>query len=149
MVGTFVSTIFLPLHIEGNGVMLYRLIAQQELEGVVAKKRDSKYFLDKRTKDWIKFKRLYDDDFVICGYIHKTDGTSILLGEYSSSGKLVFMGNVSSGLSRANYATILQHEKSSCLFDTVPRGNEKAVWIKPDLVCSDTSFYDKVKQLET
>lgn len=75
-------------------------------------------------------------DFIICGYIHKTDGTSILLGQYSSNGNLVYMGNVSSGLSRDSYATITQHEKSSCPFITVPKENEKAIWIKPDMVCS-------------
>jgi ATP-dependent DNA ligase len=46
------------------------------LKGIVAKRKDSKYYLDKRTKDWIKIKNLQDDDFVVCGYILK--GGSII-----------------------------------------------------------------------
>lgn len=34
---------------------------EQDLEGIVAKRKDSKYFFDKRTKDWIKIKNLQDD----------------------------------------------------------------------------------------
>ncbi|MBP1551320.1 MAG: hypothetical protein J6C04_03485, partial [Oscillospiraceae bacterium] len=44
------------------------MTVQQELEGVVAKRKGSLYFLGKRSKDWVKFKRMADKDFVICGY---------------------------------------------------------------------------------
>ena len=47
------------------------LAKAQELEGVVAKRRDSRYYFDKRTKDWIKIKYLKDEDFVVCGYLRK------------------------------------------------------------------------------
>ena len=51
-----------------------RKLKAKKLEGVIAKKKDSKYYFDKRTKDWIKFKFLADEDFVICGYIIKEKG---------------------------------------------------------------------------
>lgn len=121
-------------YVEEQGIAFFELAAQNELEGVVAKRKDSKYFFDKRTKDWIKFKRLLDDDFVVCGFIKKADGTSIVLGQYSNN-QLVYKGHVSAGISKTNQTVITQHERSRCPFITSPKGNESAVWVKPGLVC--------------
>jgi ATP-dependent DNA ligase len=38
------------------GVKFYKLTVEQGLEGIVAKQKDSKYFFDKRTKEWLKIK---------------------------------------------------------------------------------------------
>lgn len=38
--------------------MFYNLAEEQDLEGIVAKKANSKYFPGKRTRDWIKIKNL-------------------------------------------------------------------------------------------
>ncbi|WP_343216291.1 RNA ligase family protein [Clostridium frigoris] len=71
-------------YIAQQGIKFYQLARQNNLEGIVAKRKDSKYYLDKKTKDWIKIKYLLDDDFVVCGYIFKEHGViSILLGQYS------------------------------------------------------------------
>ena len=68
--------------IDENGVSLYNLAAKQDLEGVVAKQKESHYYMGKRTKDWIKFKNLQDDDFVVLGYIEKDKSVvSIILGQ--------------------------------------------------------------------
>jgi ATP-dependent DNA ligase len=56
-------------YIPEKGIELFEVAKSQSLEGVVAKKKSSKYYFDKRTKDWIKFKFLADQDFVVCGYI--------------------------------------------------------------------------------
>ena len=48
--------------VHDKGIALFGLVKQLELEGVVAKRRKSQYFFGKRTKDWIKFKLLEDDD---------------------------------------------------------------------------------------
>ncbi len=61
----------LSRHIESNGVDFFNLAKRQGLEGIVAKRRDSKYYFGKRTKDWVKMKALLDDDFVVCGYFFK------------------------------------------------------------------------------
>lgn len=57
---------------DGIGTKLYEQTKQLDLEGIVAKRKDSRYYFDKRTKDWIKIKYLKDDDFIICGYIYKS-----------------------------------------------------------------------------
>lgn len=42
------------LSIKGNGKKLYELVKQQDLEGIVLKKKDSKYEIGKRSKNWLK-----------------------------------------------------------------------------------------------
>jgi len=124
-------------YIEEHGVEFYKLAEQNRLEGIVAKKKDSKYYLGKRTKDWIKIKYLQDDDFVICGYIHKEQGViSIVLGQYDN-GLLIYKGHVTLGLSNADFQTINSMPKiSKPDFIEIPSGNNNAVWIEPELVCT-------------
>jgi bifunctional non-homologous end joining protein LigD len=123
--------------IEKKGIEFYRLAEQNQLEGIVAKRKDSLYFMGKRTKDWIKIKNLQDDDFVICGYIKKDKGlTSIILGQYNKQ-NLVYKGHVTMGVSASDFMKICQVPQiQKPLFNTIPPGNEKAVWLQPLLVCT-------------
>ena len=58
-----------------DGIGLFRAADKKELEGVVAKRAASLYYPGRRTKDWIKFKRMADEEFVVCGYIRKNSRT--------------------------------------------------------------------------
>lgn len=123
--------------IENTGIELFNIVKSKELEGVVAKRKGSKYFFEKRSTDWIKFKYLVDDDFVLCGYIQKDNNmTSFILGKYDSSNNLKYHGYVTLGasirtLNQYNY-TIIKHHPFNC---DLPQGNDNAVWIEPNLVC--------------
>ena len=122
--------------IEGQGKALYALTEQQGLEGIVAKRKGSLYYPGKRTKDWIKIKNLQDEDFVVCGYIRKSQGmTSLVLGQYRG-GELVYKGHVTLGVSGSNYKRVTQAPRLSAPPFPVPAGNENATWIVPDLVCT-------------
>ena len=114
-----------------KGTALFAMTVQQELEGVVAKRKDSLYFPGKRSKDWVKFKRMADKDFVICGY-ELGDVMSLILGEYQG-GMLVYAGMVTLGV-RREIAKILRI--GSCPFRIVPKGHEDAVWCEPERVCT-------------
>ena len=123
--------------IENTGIELFNIVKSKELEGVVAKRKGSKYFFEKRSTDWIKFKYLVDDDFVLCGYIQKDNNmTSFILGKYDSGNNLKYYGHVTLGasirtLDQYNY-TIIKHHPFNC---NLPKGNDNAVWIEPNLVC--------------
>ncbi len=117
--------------ISEKGTALFAMTVQQELEGVVAKRKGSLYFPGKRSKDWVKFKRMADKDFIICGY-EVSDMTSLILGEYQA-GELVFAGTVTLGVRREIVRNL---ERRSCPFWMVPKGHEEAVWCKPDRVCT-------------
>ncbi|MGN0347631.1 MAG: DNA ligase [Lachnospiraceae bacterium] len=139
----------------GKGKQLFTLTVEKELEGVVAKRASSLYYPGKRTKDWIKFKRMADRDFVICGFIsgNASGGmVTLLLGEYRE-GKLSYAGNVSLGVRKE----VLRHlQKGPCPFqngktDNVnPENkiknslktdknndikNRGIVWCKPNKIC--------------
>ena len=122
--------------IEKNGIQFYALAEQQQLEGIVAKRKDSKYYFDKRTKDWIKIKYLQDNDFVVLGYVPKENSmNSIILGQYSN-GRLVYKGHVTLGGGGEPFKRIKALDKTDCPFSEIPKGNENAVWVNPELVCT-------------
>lgn len=120
--------------ISEKGIELYEVAKSRELEGVIAKKSNSRYYLDKRTKEWIKFKYLADQDYIVCGYIIKEKGiTSIILGQYEGE-QIIYKGHVTFGV---KYGDLKKQETiSSPPFATVPPGNENAIWLKPTLVCT-------------
>ena len=123
-------------YIERNGTAFFALTEQQELEGIVAKRKDSRYYLDRRTKDWIKIKHMENDDFVVLGYMPKENSmNAIILGQYRE-GELVYKGHVSLGVGSEAFRMIRSRERRNCPFKTIPNGNDNAVWIEPDLVCT-------------
>ncbi len=124
-------------YIEKSGVDFFNLTKEQGLEGIVAKRKDSKYFFGKRTHDWIKMKALLDDDFVICGYYQKADNvTSIILGQYTGN-DLSYQSHVVLGVSNEDFKKIQSASKvdKAEYYSTFP-DYENAVWIEPDLVCT-------------
>lgn len=121
-------------YVQEKGIELFTLAKNQQLEGVVAKKINSKYYFDKRTKDWIKFKFLADKDFVVCGYIIKEKGvTSIILGQFDNE-ELIYKGHVTFGV---KYGDLKKYESIDATpFSLLPPGNENAIWLKHALVCT-------------
>jgi bifunctional non-homologous end joining protein LigD/DNA ligase-1 len=124
-------------YLEREGIAFYQLAVQQELEGIVAKRKDSRYFFGKRTKDWIKIKNLLDEDFVVCGYIQKENNViSVVLGQYRDN-KLIFKGHVTLGVSTADFRLMASQKHIDFPpFQETPPGNENAVWLEPKLVCT-------------
>jgi DNA ligase D-like protein (predicted ligase) len=120
-------------YIENNGVELYHLAEQQKLEGVVAKKKDSKYYFDKRSKDWLKFKRLVDEDFVVCGYVqNESKSYSLILGQYKGD-TLVYKGSVTFGV-KLDFLEKCKRIESSP-FTLTPTGYDEVIWLEPSMVC--------------
>ncbi len=73
---------------ENKGYELFDFALKNNLEGVVAKRKDSIYTPGKRTKDWIKIKCLQDDDFIIIGFKEgnaDSNLSSIILGQYNNN----------------------------------------------------------------
>ncbi len=129
------GSISVSRYVENDGIALFNLVKEQELEGIVAKRKDSLYWQGKKSKDWIKCKVMSTDDCVICGYIPKANNmTSLVLGLYDNE-VLVYKGHVTLGVS----LRILNQHKYKVIdyspFGYVPEGNNDAVWLVPELVC--------------
>lgn len=122
--------------VHSEGVALFRLADEKELEGVVAKRSDSLYYPGKRTKDWIKFKRMADEDFVVCGYIRKKGNIySIVLGKPDGNG-FVYKGHVTLGVSAAHVGNLRRWPGQPFMVYPSGSGNESAVWVYPEKVCT-------------
>lgn len=122
-------------YIEKEGKMLFAAAKQQELEGVVGKKKSSLYWFGKRTKEWNKIKWMKDDDLVCIGYILKPNHmTSLVLAKYDKTDKLVITSHVTMGVSLEKFK---QHgmKVSDCPFDHIPEKHEDVVWTEP-VVCT-------------
>lgn len=125
----------LSRYVENNGIAFYQLAEQQELEGVVAKRKDSIYIQNKRTKDWIKIKRMMDEDFIICGYIYKQNNmVSLVLGKFQDS-IIIYQGHVTMGVGK-DTVEVLQTLPQGYPPAKTPtgHGNENAIWVQPKLV---------------
>ena len=81
-------------YLRGKGVRLHKKTEEQNLEGVVAKHINSKYYQDEKTKEWLKIKNMNDDDFIICGYTIKGKNRTLILGQYTNDEELVPKGQV-------------------------------------------------------
>jgi bifunctional non-homologous end joining protein LigD len=86
-------------HIEGSGKKFFQLACKQGLEGIVSKRRDSKY-TGGRGGSWVKTKCLLRQEFVIAGFTDPEGARnhigSLLVGYYEG-GKLVYAGKVGTG----------------------------------------------------
>mgnify|MGYP003193414592 FL=1 len=79
---------------------------------------------------------MQDDDFVVLGYVPKENSmNSIILGQYSN-GRLVYKGHVTLGVGGEPFRRIKALDKTSCPFSEITKGNENAVWVIPELVCT-------------
>ncbi len=117
-------------YIPEKGTELFRLTVEKQLEGVVAKKGNSYYYQGKRTKNWIKFKRMADKDFVICGY-EPGKAVSLVLGEYQDD-ELIYAGMVTWGVRREVIQVLT---KGNCPFRQMIVSDKNIVWCKPEKVC--------------
>jgi bifunctional non-homologous end joining protein LigD len=127
-------------HEVGRGKELFELARQSDLEGVVAKRADSRY-VSGRSTSWVKLKSTKTVDAVVGGWTESPDTGlhfgALLLGLYQGK-KLQFIGHVGSGFDQKTQEEIAhrlkEHATSTCPFDTPPKTNEKAFWASPALV---------------
>jgi bifunctional non-homologous end joining protein LigD len=90
-------------HQETEGEAYYRQACRNGWEGVIAKNGASAY-VSRRTRDWLKFKCVKEQEFIIGGYTDPRGSRigfgALLLGYYRGS-KLFYAGKVGTGFDRA------------------------------------------------
>ena len=129
-----------------DGQALLDAAKQQRLEGIMAKRLDSKYLPGRRTRDWLKIKTHSEQEFVVVGY---TKGTgrrassfgALVLGYYVSS-ELVYAGNVGTGFNSKEIEKLLDKlrplRRETPPFREVPKmpkvRKNDVIWVEPKLV---------------
>jgi len=101
-----------PSH-AGEGSALEAATRQQGLEGVVAKRLDSRYELGRRSRAWVKVKHLRRQELIIGGWLSGEGGRSgrigaLLLGYYDDAGVLRYAGRVGTGFTVAELDRLLR-----------------------------------------
>ena len=127
-------------HVIGEGVAFERAAAERNLEGIVAKRRDSRYQPGRRTRDWLKIKLRHEQEVVVVGWLpgqgtHKDLGSLILA--VNDDGKLKHAGQVGSGLDakmrRELLGALRPLERDRSPLAKPPR-LPQARWVEPRLV---------------
>jgi bifunctional non-homologous end joining protein LigD len=116
------------------------------LEGVIGKRRDSRY-VTRRSPEWIKLKCGMRQEFVIGGYTDphgaRTGIGSLLLGYYDEKGVLRYAGNCGSGFNGASLRHMRETLEAIATDENPfpPRAvpGRTNHWVKPELV-AEVSF---------
>jgi bifunctional non-homologous end joining protein LigD len=126
-------------------------ITNAGLEGIVAKRRDSRYQPNGRTSSWLKLRLGLAQEFVVGGYNpDRALFQSLLVGYYEKK-KLIFAGKVRQGFNpasrRALIETLTPLLTEKCPFANLPSSKKshfgegvtaedmkKLKWLKPKLV---------------
>jgi len=130
-------------HVVGSSRALLEFCNQQELEGIVAKRTASTYVGGpRRTGDWVKVKRVRDEEFVVVG-MTKGTGTRARLGAldvaFYRDGALVLTGRVGSGLDERTVDQLLARLSGTVSASATASGEPEAaprgrVWVQPRVV---------------
>lgn len=121
-------------YVSTNGVAFFELAKKENLEGIVAKKKDGLYHIGKRTHDWIKIKVMQDEDLLVLGYQPDEDGKvkDLILGYYDDKGELKCRGKVYLGVSKAEQRIIGEFAKKNTVKKPWFDKYKNAVWLKPE-----------------
>lgn len=127
--------------IEGDGRKMLQKARQQGWEGIIAKRMDSRYESGKRTRSWFKLKIEFREEFVVGGYTEPRNTRehigALLLG-YFDGGRFIYVGHTGGGFTRQAlndmYKRLKPLERKTSPFEETPKTNEKAHWVKPEVV---------------
>jgi bifunctional non-homologous end joining protein LigD len=130
-----------------DGEALYGAAVEESLEGIIAKKTDSRYQPGKRTRDWLKIKTHGRQEFVIAGYTKGQGRRSGRLGSLvlavNRGGELHYAGNCGTGFTEDEIERLMRKlrplERKTPTFAVVPKmpkvRRSDVVWVTPKLVC--------------
>jgi bifunctional non-homologous end joining protein LigD len=129
-------------HIEKYGKDFFKTVKMDDMEGIMAKKKDSLYHPGTRTKEWLKIKHQKSQDAIIVGYTEPNGARlhfgSLLLAQYRNK-KLIYIGQVGTGFGVKLQEEILSRLKkvytNRSPFDQRIRSIQRVQWVKPELVC--------------
>ena len=138
-----------PAFTDITGAQLLEIARTHGLEGIVAKRRSSRYEPGRRSPAWIKTALLTTQEVLLCGWTpgrgsRATSLGSLLLGAHDHAGRLRFLGHVGGGFTETMLHTLLtqlqQRERPDSPFDEqVPRAyGRRAHWVHPELVAEVT-----------
>ncbi len=128
-------------HIETKGKAFYKKVVAENLEGIIAKKKDSLYHPGVRSKEWLKIKNIQSDEAIIAGYTSPRGARNhfgaLVLARYNK-GELQYVGHTGTGFNEQSLKelwTMMQPliTKTSPFKERI-KVNAPVTWVKPKIV---------------
>ncbi len=129
-------------HIDEKGIAFFSTAKQANLEGIIAKKADSIYSCNTRSKEWLKIKNINSREGIIVGYTKPRNSRkyfgALVLAQYENN-ELIYMGHTGTGFDEKTLKELwgkmqpLITGKSP--FKEKVKVNMPVTWLKPKLVC--------------
>jgi bifunctional non-homologous end joining protein LigD len=129
------------VHAQEDGVALQAAALASGFEGVVGKRKESRYEAGKRSASWLKVKPVRSADFVIGGYTRGKGSRAplgaLVVGHWDGR-DLRYVSHVGSGFdeqSLAHMRSLLGPlQRKTRPFAKEPEGNAPTFWVEPKLV---------------
>ncbi|MGH8772326.1 MAG: non-homologous end-joining DNA ligase, partial [Burkholderiales bacterium] len=129
------------VHAHEDGEALQTAALASGFEGVIGKRKDSKYQPGQRSASWLKIKSTNSAEFVVGGYT-KGKGSreplgALLIG-YWDEGKLRYASHVGSGFDGDTLAQVKARldplQRKTCPFAEKPELHSPTTWVEPEVV---------------
>ena len=110
-------------------------------EGIIAKRVDAPYQPGVRSRDWLKLKLEFRQEFVVGGWTEPRNTRqhigALLLGYYDH-GRLIYAGNMGGGFDNRGlaemYESLAPLQRRTSPFEETPRPREPVHWVTPKVV---------------
>ena len=113
------------------------------LEGMIAKRKKSKYLIGKHTTDWLKIKNVQSQEAIIIGFTEPKGSRSSfgsLLLKKKKKNKLVSIGNVGTGFTDQSlkelHTKLKKLVRKTSPLDVPIKETPDISWVEPVLVCN-------------
>ena len=145
------SAVLVSQELPGTAQQVIAAVQQLGLEGVIAKRKDSRYEAAQRSGAWVKLKLDKQQEFVVGGYRPGPHGVDALLVGYYEGKALKFAGKVRAGFTPHVRRDVVRQLKplhqATCPFSDLPNTKashwgagvtaeemDEMQWLKPQLV---------------
>jgi len=145
------SGVLLSQELPGTAAEVTAAVRRLGLEGVIAKRRDSRYDAGQRSGAWVKLKLDRQQEFVVGGYRPGAHGVDALIVGYYEGRQLRYAGKVRAGFTphvrREVFQALRAFETEKCPFVDLPSSHasrwgggitaeqmREMQWLKPRVV---------------
>jgi DNA ligase D-like protein (predicted ligase) len=128
-------------HLDEEGEVAFRAACEKGWEGLIAKRASAPY-AHGRSNDWLKFKCVTEQEFVVVGWTDpggSRSGLGALLVGYHEDGELRFGGKVGTGFGERELAMLTDllgplEQQAPPVADTKGLAKKGVHWVRPELV---------------
>jgi len=129
------------VHAQEDGLALQEAALASGFEGVIGKRKDSRYEAGKRSSAWVKVKPVQSADFVVGGYTAGKGARAplgaLLVGAWEGK-KLRYVSHVGSGFDDKSVVALKSRleklHRKTFPFESKPELNAPTTWVEPKLV---------------